>query len=136
MHLFFWLTKPWANEHLKRWAISVNAQRDQKLIDDSLFNAVQIHFIADPECVNFEDPLQGRRLGIHYAEQDEVELAFDPTIHVANRSHYTGTTVSGVGYEAKIAQLGDGPAQEGFHSVLLSATAESSNKKSKRFIPR
>ena len=123
VHLFFWLTKPWANEHLKRWAISVNAQRDQKLIDDSLFNAVQIHFIADPECVNFEDPLQGRRLGIHYAEQDEVELAFDPTIHVANRSHYTGTTVSGVGYEAKIAQLGDGPAQEGFHSVLLSATA-------------
>lgn len=119
----FWLTKPWANEHLKRWASSVNAQRDQKLIDDSLFNAVQIHFIADPECVNFEDPLKGRRLGIHSAEQDEVELAFDPTTQVASRSQYTGATVSGVGYEAKMAQLGDGPAQEGFHNVLLSATA-------------
>lgn len=123
VHLFFWLTKPLANEHLRKWAISVNAQHDQKLIDEKLFNAVQIHFIADPECVNFEDPLKGRRLGIHYAEQDEVELAFDPTLNVANRSHYTGTTVSGVGYEAKMARLGDGPAQEGFHSVLLSATA-------------
>ncbi|QHJ88419.1 hypothetical protein EYZ66_08970 [Aequoribacter fuscus] len=62
VHLFFWLSKSWANESLRRWAKSINAQHGRTLIDPAPFNAVQPHFIADPECVGFEDPLKGGRL--------------------------------------------------------------------------
>lgn len=65
-HLFFWLSEPASNEHIKDVLKQVAPS-----VDRSPFSAAQPHFIADPIIVGGHDPLP-RRTGWRYGLTDEV----------------------------------------------------------------
>ena len=60
VHLWFWLEEPWSDVRLKRWAEAVNVSRGAKLIDEALFNDVQVHYTAAPIFDGVPDPLPVR----------------------------------------------------------------------------
>jgi hypothetical protein len=123
-HLFFWLSEPLANEHLRLWAKNVNAQAGIKLIDPALFNAVQIHYTANPIFDGREDPIKADRVGIIRGASDEVSLILKPPQKTEqSRPTSDSSTVRGLGYEGQMAYLGDGQGNQGFNDVLLKATA-------------
>lgn len=124
-HLFFWLSELLANEHLRLWAKNVNVQAGIKLIDPALFNAVQIHYTANPIFDGREDPIKADRVGIIRGASDEVSLIFKPPQKTEqSRSTSDSSTVRGLGYEGQMAYLGDGQGNQGFNDVLLKATAK------------
>ncbi len=123
VHLFFWLSEPWSDEHLRLWGKSVNALGEQNLIDASVFRPVQIHYIADPVFHGVANPIQSSRLGFHQGKGDAVELQFDLPAYISSHSVATGRSIAGVGYEGKMSVLGDGPGGQGFNDVLVSAVA-------------
>ena len=62
LHVWLWLDRPYANAELKRWAKQVNERANFKLIDDTLFNAIQPNYVARPIFVGgLADPFEGRR---------------------------------------------------------------------------
>jgi hypothetical protein len=93
-HLFFWLSEPASNEHLK--AILKQLAPG---VDRAPFSAAQPHFIADPIIENGHDPIP-RRTGWRHSLEAEVVL---PALRV-------------------LATLGDGDGLEGFHAPLRAAT--------------
>lgn len=60
-HVWLMLDRPLTGDELKRWARSVNARAGRKLLDESIFDRVHIHFNARPSCVGFPDPFAGER---------------------------------------------------------------------------
>lgn len=123
-HLFFWLSNPIANEHLRAWAVAVNTQAGIKLIDPALFNATQIHYTSNPIFHDVEDPIKAERIGLLRGKSDEVSLNITEATQIGYSS-YKGEAagISDVGYEGKMAYLGDASGSHGFNNVLLSATA-------------
>lgn len=59
-HLWFWLDRPCDDLFLLRYAASVNDREAKPIIDDSLFNPVQPHYIADPIFQGPPDPVVQR----------------------------------------------------------------------------
>ena len=110
-HLFFWLSAPASNAHIK-----AVLKQCAPGIDGALFSAAQPHFIADPIIEGSHDPIP-RRTGWRIGLDDEVvlpELQARPA-HPATAAGYTGP-VGGLDV------LGDGPGLEGFHAPLRTAT--------------
>jgi hypothetical protein len=127
IHLYFWLSQPIANDILKsRWARPHNNKAGAKLIDEALFNAAQIHYVARPVFVDREDPFAVGRSGFIQGESDYATLLLqDPIQEPANNFEVNGSN-SGIlptGYEAKLQLLGDGEGCLGFNEVLISSTA-------------
>ena len=64
-HLWFWTRDPASSEHLKRWAKAWNAEMKakgfaKKLIDHSIYQQVQPHYVAAPTFENpNDDPFAG-----------------------------------------------------------------------------
>jgi hypothetical protein len=90
-HLWFWLDRAEANDHLRRYLMATMPG-----VDHAPFNAVQPHYVAPPVLVGGHDPLPTRtgwRLGLH----ETVTLPeFTPQQVVAVRQassygHSTGT---------------------------------------------
>ena len=86
-HLAFMLTEPVGSNQLHRWARDyVNPDPELVNIDAALFNAVQVHYLADP---TFDDPSMdlfawGSRIGLVTGTQRAVPVStiIDPPIPV------------------------------------------------------
>ena len=69
-HLWFWLSEPRTSAELKQWAESVKLNADR-----ALFNAVQIHYTADPVMeLGLIDPFKSSRVQFVKDESDTVTL--------------------------------------------------------------
>ena len=69
VHIWFWLKNPLKDEILKIWAKSTN-----KLVDHTLFQKVQQHFICDP---TFQDPTMDKFLDrerLHYVKKSRESV--------------------------------------------------------------
>jgi hypothetical protein len=54
IHLWYWGEREYSDIELKRWA------RTNKIVDGSLFSAVQPHYTARPKFVGLPDPFEGK----------------------------------------------------------------------------
>jgi len=62
VHIWLWLAKPMTNAECKAFAKMINARENQLILDPSLYNAAQPHYIANPILGNGieTDPLPVR----------------------------------------------------------------------------
>jgi len=115
VHLFFWLSEPATNLHLK-----AVLKQHAPGVDTAPFNAAQPHYIAAPIIEGGHDPLP-RRTGWRQGIESEVVL---PVLrHIDAKARPTGTGAAGrVGSVMDaLAYLGDGEGLEGFHAPLRTA---------------
>lgn len=122
-HLHFWLSDAKTSYELKEWAKALNSSLGHRLIDDSLFTPVQLHYTAAPVFANnAHDPLSGRRSGFIQGKSETVTLSKISVTQKALTAKNTSTTLHTThGYEQIMAELGDDKA--GFYEPLLRATA-------------
>ncbi|MDA9581180.1 hypothetical protein N9S00_08260 [Luminiphilus sp.] len=125
VHLFFWLTDPLPDEDLRLWADQTNIGYGSRLVDRAVFNPVQPHYIANPSSVDLDDPVVSPRLGFYEGSTSNVTLNIDREQFVVKRDGrgVTGSPIEGIGYDAKMASLGDADGCKGFNDVLVSAVA-------------
>ena len=72
--LWFWNETPLSGDELKRWGLAANVRAGLKLIDTSLYSALQAHYVAAPVFSdNIADPLS-RRFGLRQGLDDDVVL--------------------------------------------------------------
>ena len=72
--LWFWNKTPLSGDELKRWGLAANVRAGLKLIDTSLYSALQAHYVAAPVFSdNIADPLS-RRFGLRQGFDDYVVL--------------------------------------------------------------
>jgi hypothetical protein len=115
--LWYWGAVPFSDDELTRWAAAANAAG--KLIDPSLYRAVQAHYVAAPAFTGMTDPLP-RRSGLRPGLEDEVVLVIPPA------DPKRPDVASGEGYEpgrgvhAYLAEIGGG---QGFRKPIISAIA-------------
>ena len=123
LRLWHWLARPYPLADLKRWAEQVNARAKYKLIDVSLYQAVQLIYVARPSFEGMPDPLPGaRRYAVIEGYADSVELQIDA---VTPRKIYTRTGDGvqvhfGGGVEAHIAAI-DGNGGRGLREPAKAA---------------
>ncbi|ESS15579.1 hypothetical protein MOLA814_01161 [Betaproteobacteria bacterium MOLA814] len=123
-HLFYWLSEPTTSAKIKGWASAVNSE--YRLIDVTLFQAVQPHYTSKPLFPSdHTDPFAGRRSGLIKKAQAAVTIDYSVVEKVkAHKQSNTQQTFEGVsGYENILAQIGDGLGGEGFHNPLLRGVA-------------
>ena len=116
-HVWFWLTKPATNEHLK-----AVLKQCAPGIDHALYNAAQVHFSADPIILNGHDPIP-RRTGWRKGLEPAVRLpALLPAVRKPNLpAGGASPGRKGSALDA-LAYLGDGEGGQGFHAPLRTAT--------------
>lgn len=96
LHLFFWLEEAQPDGKLKKWAKSIN-----HLIDPSLYNSVQPHYISDP---SFEDPTQDpfqlrSRISFIKKKRRSVPVSFLNEIRIPTPSKKTKEEVGILKYQ-------------------------------------
>lgn len=98
MHIFFWLESAMDSASLTAWADKF----EKGVMDRSVYNIVQQHFIANPRFENgLADPIAARgalRTGLWRGHGDEVDLVLDGEQAVAatrRRESRSGAGVSG-----------------------------------------
>ncbi len=116
VHIYFWLTNPTSNDHVKR-VLKDTAPG----VDLSPFNAVQPHYIANPIIVGGPDPIR-QRVGWLPGTRHAVDLP-DPSQPKHGREASAGISRSGSIRNA-LANLGDGDGLGGFHSPLRTLAME------------
>ncbi len=128
LHLWFWLESPQNSYELKQWANEVNSLNG-KIVDASVYNAVQIHYTAAPIFHgNAKNPLDVRSgLLVNEKESVAINLEFQ---NVGNENSNTHETIGSSplhaiakGFEGHMATMGDEPGGKGFYEPLLRATA-------------
>lgn len=116
VHIFFWLSEPASNQHIK------HVLKQQGVVTDySVFNAAQPHYVAAPIINGGHDPIP-RRTGWVKGSAPSVIL---PALKLkAARSYATAPSAQNIpsDVEGCLALLGDGDGLEGFHVPLRSAT--------------
>jgi hypothetical protein len=116
--LWFWLIDPLDDASLTRWALSANKALGSRLIDPSLYRAVQPHYVADPIFEDgMRDPLR-RRHGIRIGLDKAVSLLI-PEPSVAD-PYVDGEGYVGLGVEGHLAEIG---GDRGFRAPMVSAIA-------------
>jgi uncharacterized protein (DUF927 family) len=126
LHLFFWLDRPWSNTDLRRWK-----REFAPCVDHAPFNAVQPHYIADPQVTGGPDPI-AERIGWLDGSRNEVTLPAlpertkrDPEApHTVTCGRTTSLGLNATSMAEALALLGDGEGREGFHAPLLAATMQ------------
>jgi hypothetical protein len=115
-HLFFWLSEPADNSHLK-----AVLKQQAPAVDRSPFNAAQPHFIAAPIIEGGPDPIP-RRTG--WRKGSEHTVALPALLASVARSRPAGTGATGLvgGVDDALTRLGDGDGLDGFHVPLRTAT--------------
>jgi hypothetical protein len=116
--LWFWNRDPLDDASLTRWALAANKAAGRRLIDDSLYRAVQPHYIANPIFDGMPDPVP-RRCGIRRGF-DECTALVIPEPDRADPYEHGGGGFVGRGVEAFLADIG-GPS--GFRSPIVGAVA-------------
>jgi hypothetical protein len=120
LHLWFWSETPLEDAELKRWAITVNSAAGYKLVDPSLFQAVQAHYVAEPDFVApLVDPLP-RRCGLREGLDETVSLVIPPPHPKRPAEPSTTGYVPGHGVAAYLAMIG---GAEGFREPIKKAIA-------------
>jgi putative DNA primase/helicase len=116
--LWTWSKVPLTDAELTRWAVAAN--RNGKVIDPSLYRAVQAHYIASPIFEGGMTDSLPRRYGVRQGLEDEVVLVIPPpdpkNAEVVSRRGYE----PGRGVQAYLAEIGGG---RGFRAPILSAIA-------------
>jgi hypothetical protein len=114
--LWFWLLDPLDDASLTRWALSANKALGGRLIDPSLYRAVQPHYVADPIFEDgMRDPLP-RRHGIRVG----LDKAVSPLIPEPSAAdpYVDGEGYVGLGVEGHLAEIG---GERGFRAPMVSA---------------
>jgi hypothetical protein len=115
--LWFWAFEPLDDASLTRWANNVNKGFGGRLIDPSIYRAVQPHYIADPIFEYVRDPLP-RRHGIRVGLDKAVSLLIpEPSV---DDPYVGGEGYVGLGIEGHIAEIG---GERGFRGPMVSAIA-------------
>jgi hypothetical protein len=131
MRLLYILDRPMMRHELKRW---IGPQMRQHKLDPAVFGAVQQILVAPPILTDgMTDPLRFRAgwLTGHkhvVSPPDPAEITAMSTAQpqrraVAQRAKRS-ENVAGqaqLGFEQRLALIGDGPGKHGFHSAILSA---------------
>lgn len=114
-HVFFWLSEPADNLHIK-----AVLKQHAPGVDLALFNAAQPHYIAAPVIEGGHDPLP-RRTG--WRKGSDAAVMLPPLRTEASRRGVASFSGSiGGGVEDALALLGDGDGLQGFHVPLRTAT--------------
>jgi hypothetical protein len=121
VHLFFELSEPASNDHLR-----AVFKRHAPHVDRAVFNAVQPHYLADPVIVGGDDPLP-QRTGWRHGNRPTATL---PDLRPSGGPAGTGGNSKGnrgrgtsIG-TSSLDRLGDGDGLDGFHAPLLSTTMQ------------
>jgi hypothetical protein len=115
--LWFWSHDPLDDASLTRWALAANKSAVSRIIDPSLYRAVQPHYVADPIFENLVDPLP-RRHGVRVGLDTSVSLLIpEPP---ADDPYVAGEGYIGLGVEGHLAEIG---GERGFRGPMLSAIA-------------
>ena len=83
VHLVFWCDRKVSDAEWKRY-FKANPCK----VDTSLFSAVQIHYTANPEFENFDDPLP-KRMGIYENEEPVLIVPEIPDVPVKKKAERT-----------------------------------------------
>jgi len=125
-HFWFWLAKPIPDIALRAWAKHVNDVAGFKLIDPTLFQHVQPHFVAAPMFKNMPDPFPDRS-GLVIKSSGQVDLQLPPAAPVATDGGTPScgnfNTSGGSGFDYHLSQVGDHPGGDGFHMPIIQAAA-------------
>ena len=140
VHIWFWLDKPVHDAALKSWAKKVNGEAQPtlgvKLIDDSLFQCVHLHYVASPLFEGLADPVPHNRCGLVKKAVDVVPFPDLPTTPNGpkvkeGKPHTTfqpalGYTFNGKSgsyavFENALDSIGDHPNGLGFHFRIFAA---------------
>ncbi len=115
-HIFFWLSEPASNKHIKDVLKQLGV-----VVDYALFNAAQPHYVAAPIIIGGHDPLPHRTGWVKGSASSVILPAVKPK---AARSYATAPSVQNIprDVEGCLARLGDGEGLKGFHVPLRSAT--------------
>lgn len=127
VHLWFWSERRHTDQELRRWGQWVNERIGEKLIDCSVFQAVQPHYTAGPILDEVEDPCSGFRSGFHQGDRRSVRIEMPPAGWQAERVRAMDLDISG-GPRGKtdrwigwLAEVGDD--RMGFHEPITRAIA-------------
>lgn len=118
IHLWFWLDRPISDAELKAY-FKIHAP----VVDVPLFNAVQMHYTARPIFEGVPDPISVRQ-GLMVRENEAVTLPDIDVAELATRfveTQKSAGVVVGGNFEARLAQMGDGPGRLGFHVPIRDA---------------
>ena len=124
-HIWFMLAQPESSAAVKRWALEVNARAGKKLIDPTLFQEVQLHYVAAPIFgQGLRDPLAGRRVQIVQGLEPAATLVIPEKSAPSSRAGTAdfagfGGGFAGGGFEARLAAIGT----TGFHAEINAAVA-------------
>jgi hypothetical protein len=114
--LWFWLLDPLDDAALTRWANCAN--KVGKIVDASLYRAVQPHYIADPTFEErLRDPLP-RRHGVRIGLDNAVSLLIPEP--AAGDPYVGGEGYVGIGIAGHLAEIG---GERGFRAPMVSAIA-------------
>jgi hypothetical protein len=120
VHFWFILDRPIGEAELK----TVHMLK-APAVDRSLFQTVQVHYIAAPIFENDISDHLPKRIGLVELKSHEVSLPVMPAEVVASAYRTLGTGPTGTvhGFENKLKLIGDGDGLEGFHAVLIAAVS-------------
>ena len=127
IHLWFWLTQPVPDAVLKDWANAFNTEATTVKIDACLFRHVQPHYTAKPVFVGMRDPFPERSGLLQKVKAAATIKAPEREQHVPVRGKDAKLPIhqksASVGFQARLADIGDHPGGRGFRNALLSAAA-------------
>jgi hypothetical protein len=115
--LWLWNEGPLTDAELKRWAAAANG--GGRIIDPSLYHAIQPHYIAAPIFDGMGDPLP-RRHGVRRGLEDTVSLLIPPPDPKDPEKVSGEGLAPGRGTDAYLAEIG---GAKGFREPIKSAVA-------------
>jgi hypothetical protein len=116
--LWFWSRTPVDDAGLTRWAIAANTAAGQRIVDLTLYRAVQPHYIANPLFDGLVDPLP-LRCGIRRGLDESITLMI-PEPDLADHYDHGGGGFVGVGVDGYLGQIG---TETGFRFGMVGAIA-------------
>ena len=119
-HIWFMLDQPRTCEELHRWAQVVNDAAGFKLVDVSLYNPVQMHYVSRPHFDGLIDPVK-ERSGFVERENDVVRLDI-PLVQPSSVPESTGQKLPTgdvtPGFDNYLERIG---GEDGFNLAIYKA---------------
>ena len=110
LHVWIWLDKPYTNAELKLWAEQVNGRAQFKLIDATIFTAVQPNYTARPIFAEgLADPFEGKRRFVVVRGAPFATLVIAAETRALRRTPCTkgkDSSFRGGGFERHLADIG------------------------------
>jgi hypothetical protein len=118
-HVVVMLDRTATSGELRRWAQAVNARAPGgRLVDESLYHRIHIHYTARPICVGFPDPFPGDRRFVKLSGAPTTTLDV-PTHNAPRVGRVAGDAPLGDvrGFDARLARIG----AAGVHNETMAA---------------